>query len=1337
MTGKIFRQKKYCRIYCYYENNLIYFVGISPALEQEVERIISNAEEYVRQNDYIANKVRPFLVKRKSRSMDSLSNNREILPVSTDLSWGTETPNRSPSPAPSTGIDSNSFKDSPMHLDVIGSSDNSCSNSDIGIEQSSVMAGGNIRGWLPDVAVILWRRMLCALGEINLIDNPEMHSHVIKYLTDLFETMLKLRNNLGVTADNQTTPPSPELIPPITLIVPWLFQALNLDARFQKGKLYAYRLLCTLTVRQHDLPLPQNHIVQFYKVLHHGLVGHDQEVINTIVKYCGSSFFFSYLPGCTLLILDFTFAANTIASSNELNEFPRTEAIAILGSLLCFPEHFGEMSVFQPNVHEPTLMTCDDVKEHLVSVLLKSGKREPAGLSRCIAISSLGIYIYEELAHRSFHGRVREALFVLLTALRFNSHVVAQVASDMLLLLKDHVDVLLEKYPDIPVKIIEDMSSTLLLLLPNGGGVPCNSDRKLLVSMLFCIGEWCMAVPLAVLMQSDQQTLQTVFKARVNLTESNASLSKRRTIVDEFCFSDCSQELACLAGAVTGTFHPTLVQVVLHTAATGKNSASVKKNDFLSSANDLSSQDFDPNITVDNLKETSSNSSLISNDQPKRDRSVSFHSNSLLFETKSESKLLRLAASTVMYHLINHLNHFPIGLGASRLNSMVNENDDISFTGTNQEELSTDIFNSSTVQLYLLNNDTLLSFVEIPTVEIPGSSVTTGLTTSKSQVRVIIRNLSGKFSWDSTLLHYQMSGIIPNSLVVSDSTALQNPPHYSSPNTDSSTESSLNSTPKSHNSSTYGHLHQSGSSSSSTSFSPQSNALQQRLPQNIPVIEDSTEDVDNLDDLLQYVGHTSPECLITPGCDLNVPAQPLCDLNSEMEKDIIRMVLNQSNFELDYVHRHSSDQSSAVLKAKVMNSFIIIIIGGVFVDNSKNEFIRLMTSNPVMPVKNSDPLSPFQHCRALLMELGLLSWEKRQVFKPQFDLLKKNEKLLRELKNLDNQLCRETHKIAVIYVAEGQEDKNSVLRNSGGSQAYEEFISGLAWEVELENHPGFMGGLQKNRSTGDTAPYYATSLVEVVFHVATRMPTNNEDSYTKKLRHLGNDEIHIVWSEHTRDYRRGIIATEFCDVLIVIYPLPNKLFRIQLSRKAEVPYFGPLFDGAIVDQKILPGLVRATAINASKAKRSLIPLFQNFSFSTCLMNYGRVSQPFRYSGVLWVGYEERARSLETIKRNHKDPKTFEEFSSCLYNPSYKKSATHFAGNDSSSIIPPAPFLTTALIDDKTESVRNIPLRQRPISLSSAAAEKIYVRAVSKYPSLFVSDSVPTSLGRIFRRGGPL
>lgn len=49
---------------------------------------------------------------------------------------------------------------------------------------------------------------------------------------------------------------------------------------------------------------------------------------------------------------------------------------------------------------------------------------------------------------------------------------------------------------------------------------------------------------------------------------------------------------------------------------------------------------------------------------------------------------------------------------------------------------------------------------------------------------------------------------------------------------------------------------------------------------------------------------------------------------------------------------------------------------------------------------------------------------------------------------LNLNICsRETHKIAVFYIAEGQEDKCSILANERGSQAYEDFVAGLGWEV--------------------------------------------------------------------------------------------------------------------------------------------------------------------------------------------------------------------------------------------------------------------------------------------------
>jgi hypothetical protein len=58
------------------------------------------------------------------------------------------------------------------------------------------MAGGSVRGWLPDVAVVLWRRMLGALGDVNQLTNPALHSQVFEYLVELCDTLAKVRTML-------------------------------------------------------------------------------------------------------------------------------------------------------------------------------------------------------------------------------------------------------------------------------------------------------------------------------------------------------------------------------------------------------------------------------------------------------------------------------------------------------------------------------------------------------------------------------------------------------------------------------------------------------------------------------------------------------------------------------------------------------------------------------------------------------------------------------------------------------------------------------------------------------------------------------------------------------------------------------------------------------------------------------------------------------------------------------------------------------------------------------------------------------------------------------------
>lgn len=92
-------------------------------------------------------------------------------------------------------------------------------------------------------------------------------------------------------------------------------------------------------------------------------------------------------------------------------------------------------------------------------------------------------------------------------------------------------------------------------------------------------------------------------------------------------------------------------------------------------------------------------------------------------------------------------------------------------------------------------------------------------------------------------------------------------------------------------------------------------------------------------------------------------------------------------------------------------------------------------------------------------------------------------------------------KIAVIYVGPGQEDEQSILHNAQGSPMYDDFVASLGWEVDLATHPGYLGGLERNMTNGTRATYYCSSTVELIFHDATKMPTDPHDlKQVRKVR---------------------------------------------------------------------------------------------------------------------------------------------------------------------------------------------------------------------------------------------
>ncbi|KAJ6252709.1 rho gtpase-activating protein [Anaeramoeba flamelloides] len=255
-----------------------------------------------------------------------------------------------------------------------------------------------------------------------------------------------------------------------------------------------------------------------------------------------------------------------------------------------------------------------------------------------------------------------------------------------------------------------------------------------------------------------------------------------------------------------------------------------------------------------------------------------------------------------------------------------------------------------------------------------------------------------------------------------------------------------------------------------------------------------------------------------------------------------------------------------------------------YINSTNNINVPTKKSDPIQERKPNLPQSHWHLCRLFLSQFGFLSLESKNDLVP----LKRSDRLERSLKELDKRPPREAQKIGVIYIGPGQTEQNDILSNEIASPLFEEFINGLGWEVDLKHHRGYVGGLDTyNETDGATAPYYADNQTEVIFHVITRMPNSkNNPKQINKKRHVGNDIVHIVWSENDeQDYDPMTITSQFNFAHIVIYPLPNGLFRIQIFMKQNVKFFGPLIDGIIVDKQSLPYLVRTTAMNANKLVR--------------------------------------------------------------------------------------------------------------------------------------------------------
>lgn len=272
-------------------------------------------------------------------------------------------------------------------------------------------------------------------------------------------------------------------------------------------------------------------------------------------------------------------------------------------------------------------------------------------------------------------------------------------------------------------------------------------------------------------------------------------------------------------------------------------------------------------------------------------------------------ELIPLTARMVMTHLVNHLGHHPLSGGPALLHSLVSENHDNPYVESS--ELSSEVFKSPNLQLFVFNDSTLVSYLQIP-AETP----TVGQPPQpSSQVRVIVRDISGKYSWDGSILYCTNQEECADAGVFNEGGR-----RFSLPNAVANGRLQSNSPTK-------------GSCRNHCSVSDSLSDCCQE------------EEVDILDKLLEDLGQCSPECLPQPQLRLNQPAPSPHGMNLEQENAILEAILRQTQQENEQARRWDADLS----------------------------FQATCQREP----SQQEPKAPFYFCRLLLNDLGMNSWDRR------------------------------------------------------------------------------------------------------------------------------------------------------------------------------------------------------------------------------------------------------------------------------------------------------------------------------------------------------------------------
>nr|XP_045017591.1 tuberin isoform X2 [Jaculus jaculus] len=205
-------------------------------------------------------------------------------------------------------------------------------------------------------------------------------------------------------------------------------------------------------------------------------------------------------------------------------------------------------------------------------------------------------------------------------------------------------------------------------------------------------------------------------------------------------------------------------------------------------------------------------------------------------------------------------------------------------------------------------------------------------------------------------------------------------------------------------------------------------------------------------------------------------------------------------------------------------------------------------------------------------------------------ILLPNESFERSVQLLDQIPSYDTHKIAVLYVGEGQSSSElAILSNEHGSYRYTEFLTGLGRLIELKDcQPDkvYLGGLDVCGEDGQFTYCWHDDIMQAVFHIATLMPTKDGDKHRcDKKRHLGNDFVSIVYNDSGEEFKLGTIKGQFNFVHVIVTPLDYECNLLTLQCRKDMEGLVDTSVAKIVSDRNLPFVARQMALHANMASQ--------------------------------------------------------------------------------------------------------------------------------------------------------